>query len=375
MSAPLVVNTADGTVWTRRGSLSDGRALFAPAEICVCPQYVMATEAELAEIGIVGSADALPMPVAMPPWPPEPRTELERLGRQVVQLGDRAVRAEADAKRARAERDAMRERVSEPYGCAHCGEAKRYHGRRYLTGVGMHGWERPSDEQVKARMVARRAARGPSAGLLAEVLRLRAVRHSMDQVLLGAFGQRRQDQYRIAELSAEVERLRVQRDAYCDRVDTLTSVARSNQRHVVAVSEECQRLAARVVELERERHSTNEALSDAAEALRADRDRIAELEAERTSYPPALPWAELMDNDDLTGFLDELAAAAIVNADALTVLATVEAACIRWRVIAEAQHGHNTAPGPDAEPDGITRLTAPTQALQTEGGAETGGAS
>ncbi|MFD5509168.1 hypothetical protein ACFWIB_15505 [Streptomyces sp. NPDC127051] len=39
---------------------------------------------------------------------------------------------------------------------------------------------------------------------------------------------------------------------------------------------------ARVAELEAERHSTNEALSDAAEQLRRDRDRIATLEAERT---------------------------------------------------------------------------------------------
>ncbi|MFE3578770.1 hypothetical protein [Streptomyces vinaceus] len=42
-------------------------------------------------------------------------------------------------------------------------------------------------------------------------------------------------------------------------------------------------LAARVAELETERHGTNEALSDAAEQLRADRDRIATLEAERSS--------------------------------------------------------------------------------------------
>ncbi|MFB6809462.1 hypothetical protein [Streptomyces sp. NPDC056387] len=41
-------------------------------------------------------------------------------------------------------------------------------------------------------------------------------------------------------------------------------------------------LSARVAELEAERHATNEALSDAAEQLRRDRDRIATLEAERT---------------------------------------------------------------------------------------------
>lgn len=45
-------------------------------------------------------------------------------------------------------------------------------------------------------------------------------------------------------------------------------------------------LRARVAELEAERHSTNEALSDAAEALRANRDRIAELEATRTGSRP-----------------------------------------------------------------------------------------
>lgn len=41
------------------------------------------------------------------------------------------------------------------------------------------------------------------------------------------------------------------------------------------------KLRARVAELEAERHVTNEALSDAAVQLRADRDRIAELEAQR----------------------------------------------------------------------------------------------
>lgn len=42
---------------------------------------------------------------------------------------------------------------------------------------------------------------------------------------------------------------------------------------------ELETLRKRVAELEAERHSTNEALSDAAERMRADRDRIAELEA------------------------------------------------------------------------------------------------
>ncbi|MEX3101186.1 MULTISPECIES: hypothetical protein [unclassified Streptomyces] len=236
MSAPLAVNTADGTVWTHRGSLRDGRALYAPADVCACPQYVMATEAELAEHGIAGVAYALPMPVVEAP------------------------------------------------------------------------------------------------------LSLQAARVRLDQ-----YGQRTST-WSTALYNDGTERA----------------------LHKIALT-----LLAEVDRLEQERHSTNESLSIAAESLRVSRDRIAELESpERTSCPPALPWAELMDDDDLTGFLDELADAAIVNADPLTVLAQVEAACIRWRTIAEAQHGHNTAPGPD----GITQAIAPTQALQAEDGAETGGA-
>ncbi|MGW5123248.1 hypothetical protein ACWEQ7_04135 [Streptomyces sp. NPDC004069] len=72
---------------------------------------------------------------------------------------------------------------------------------------------------------------------------------------------------------------------------------------------------------------------------------------ERTTYPPALPWARLMDADDLEGLLADLADAASGDDD-LTTLEEVEAAIGRWRAIAEAQHAHNTAPGPDAPKDG-----------------------
>ncbi|WP_075737480.1 hypothetical protein [Streptomyces acidiscabies] len=174
MSGPLVVNLKDGSVWTRRGALRDGAALYAPAGVCDCPEYVMATEAELAEHGIAGVAYALPMPVAKP------------------------------------------------------------------------------------------VAEGLSAERLAKIRR--------DYADFSSDGT-------VRVLLAEVDRLRVERDAFCDRVDTLTSVAMGNRRHVVAVTEECQRLAAEVMELRAERHSTNESLSEAAETLRANRDRIAELEA------------------------------------------------------------------------------------------------
>lgn len=82
------------------------------------------------------------------------------------------------------------------------------------------------------------------------------------------------------------------------------------------------------------------------------------------SYGPVFPWAALMDNEDLTDFLDELAASAITHASSEVALAEVEKSCATWRLIAEAQHAHNTAPGPDAEADGITRVIVPVQALR-----------
>jgi hypothetical protein len=123
----------------------------------------MATLAELAEHGIVGSADVLPMPVGpqQPPFAPAPRTFEEKLHQDVARLQGLLAEAVRDTHRARSERDLIRERVSEPFGCSYCGVEKRSHGRRYIGGQGMHAWERPSDEQVKARMLARRVARSP----------------------------------------------------------------------------------------------------------------------------------------------------------------------------------------------------------------------
>lgn len=63
VSAPLVVNTVEGAVWTRREATRDGQALYALAGCERCPELAMATYAELAEHGIAGTADALPVPV------------------------------------------------------------------------------------------------------------------------------------------------------------------------------------------------------------------------------------------------------------------------------------------------------------------------
>lgn len=72
MSAPLVVNTTDGTCWTQREGTRGGEALYAPEKCGSCPAFVMATLTELAEHGIAGSADVLPMPVGLASQGPRP---------------------------------------------------------------------------------------------------------------------------------------------------------------------------------------------------------------------------------------------------------------------------------------------------------------
>lgn len=44
----------------------------------------------------------------------------------------------------------------EPSACTWCGIARRGHGRQYADAVGWHAWEQPSQEQILARMKARR---------------------------------------------------------------------------------------------------------------------------------------------------------------------------------------------------------------------------
>ncbi|MFE0137664.1 hypothetical protein ACFWY6_39825 [Streptomyces sp. NPDC059037] len=81
MSAPLVVNTTDGVCWTRRAVTRGGLPLYALAGVCDCPELVMATLPELAEHGIEGSADALPMPVGPEPHAPSAAEDLAAIVR------------------------------------------------------------------------------------------------------------------------------------------------------------------------------------------------------------------------------------------------------------------------------------------------------
>ncbi|WP_405531518.1 hypothetical protein OG592_27055 [Streptomyces avidinii] len=45
-----------------------------------------------------------------------------------------------------------------PNGCHWCGIVQRGHARQWTAQAGWHSWEQPSQEQIKARTIARRAA-------------------------------------------------------------------------------------------------------------------------------------------------------------------------------------------------------------------------
>ncbi|MEU9645515.1 hypothetical protein [Streptomyces sp. NPDC048188] len=87
----------------------------------------------------------------------------------------------------------------------------------------------------------------------------------------------------IAARLAEVEKANAGLDDLrvmaLDKNDTLRTRIRTLEADREASDREYEAATARVAELEAERHATNAALSDAAEQLRRDRDRIAELEA------------------------------------------------------------------------------------------------
>ncbi|MFE1587021.1 hypothetical protein ACFW6Q_15165 [Streptomyces sp. NPDC058737] len=305
MSAPLVINTRDGACWTRRTVTEGGIALYALADVCSCPEFVMATQDELAQRGIVGSADALPMPTG-----PEPVSEAEldavltevsaflrvRLALESAKRGRRELRAEL-----------------------HTAQA---HGRTFLEQRNAH-----AKELLELRGRLR----------VAEDQRVRALgENDALRKRLGDLGRERETlRERVAELEAAqgkalrrtvTWRLEVQEnDCWWDCGQPADSYPAA-QNLLARERAEKPGIGFRLV-------------------CRTTTDT---LPGEATSYPPALPWAKHMDADDLEGFLADLAEAASGDDD-LTTLAAVEDAIGRWRVIGEAQHAHNTAPGPDAE--------------------------
>jgi hypothetical protein len=49
--------------------------------------------------------------------------------------------------------------TANPMGCRWCGIGERQHGRQWTRDAGWHEWTQPTQEQIKARMQARRANR------------------------------------------------------------------------------------------------------------------------------------------------------------------------------------------------------------------------
>jgi hypothetical protein len=182
---PLVVNTADGSCWTRRAVTSDGRGLYALAgSVAGVPDEVLVSLADLAELGIIGSAFALPVPVGT-----GLRSELDQAHDDVV-------------------------------------------------GACLARWE---EEQENARLrLALKSAQ-------------RRARRRLPHEREGLIFRLEQDNKQLhAFVEIANEAARVQREAW------------------EGAQDELERLRARVDELLAERHTTNEALDDAVQALRAD---------------------------------------------------------------------------------------------------------
>ncbi|MFG2747229.1 hypothetical protein ACGFY0_45250 [Streptomyces chartreusis] len=123
-------------------------------------------------------------------------------------------------------------------------------------------------------------------------------------------------------------------DSFCDLVATVVFALGSAQLlQSPETAAEMAALRARVAELETERHSTNEALSDAAEALRVSRDQITELEAARENF--LLPWAYGVDAKTLDNFVGDLIRAA--ESPLMTVVYEIHQTVAEWRRLMESR--------------------------------------
>ena len=157
------------------------------------------------------------------------------------------------------------------------------------------------------------------------------------------------------ETAAESAHYRAAFEAQRSRAETLDRLLRTAQDRVAELEAALYTEQAHGRTFLEQRDAHAQELLKLRPALREAQARVAALEARLAeynrptgAYPPALPWAALLDADDLEGFLEDLVDAASGDDD-LSTLTEVESAIARWRAIGEAQHAHNTAPGPDAE--------------------------
>lgn len=166
------------------------------------------------------------------------------------------------------------------------------------------------------------------------------------QDVIGANLARYEEEQENARLRARVAELEAERARYVGAEPTIAEEMAFLSRCVQAVGELTLPETLKVESIDPQyRNGYVHALADMRLALESP---------ERSSYPPALPWAALMDDEDLREFLGDLGSAVLdyyrsePSVSDREVLVSIERVCAEWRLIAEAQHGHNTAPGPDA---------------------------
>lgn len=193
--------------------------------------------------------------------------------------------------------------IMEPSACAWCGIAKRGHGRQYADAIGWHDWEQPSQEQILARMKARRLqlAVGRCGALPMPVggeRTLDVVEEELTGVNLALWEEvQAYARLRLALASAQRGR-RELRELVRHMVDGLNRFdcpppGEAPLETVTRWVGYLDAAEARVAELESERHTTNEALDEAAKSLREQRDRIAELEAWQAADEQVRPHREM----------------------------------------------------------------------------------
>ncbi|MCD2461945.1 hypothetical protein MBT42_18385 [Streptomyces sp. MBT42] len=113
----------------------------------------------------------------------------------------------------------------------------------------------------------------------AELVRLRAEAQQLQNDITGACLARYEEERENARLRLAWKSARERAQAYGEGILRHVEERDSYAKWLEQEQGVTLQLRAQVAELEGERHSTNEALSDAAETIRAQRDRIAELEA------------------------------------------------------------------------------------------------
>ncbi|SFK75076.1 hypothetical protein [Streptomyces pini] len=172
-----------------------------------------------------------------------------------------------------------------PFGCRWCGIEKRPHFQQWKAPVGWHKWERPTDEQIKERLLARRAARVSvreplSVERLAEYAALAAaatpgsweVLPSGSSWLIGS------DRVGVTVTTVDSETYRVPGDDHCD-AEYAARRAQADAAFVAVARSAVPELLAEVERLRAERAELVQqigGISDATARALADRDRAEE---------------------------------------------------------------------------------------------------